>query len=471
MGKMAKRIIAVILTVCSLLTVMIPAAFAVTKEDDGTLKYTFGSAGCSVNGTPITAGTKGYQITSGGTSTTDYAGLTANIKTDFTDWCYLYHSQSTTIQVLSGTTIVTFSKSGAGHFIAMQIMVPKAGGTYELTFGTDNNSSGGLANVYIVDAASFTNVKPDGFAGSGALAKEVIDGLTQNGKVINASNPIVLDSVTSNKRSQNVGAVTFPAVEAEGDYAEYVLLFQGLADLPEGVTGHATRRYMRLQTLTMTPVVATVGDQSYTDADSAVAAIAGAASGTNVTINSDLSLSEDLTTEANITVAPRATLDLAGKDLTAVSVNTAAPGAAVIDSADGVGLLKTDLTADGNNGGYLPLTDSTAGGYRLCKPTLETLGKVPGENGTAAYWFHAHFEKEAAYGYTGVEIGVQMTWDGGSKGAWAGETFMGNWATQVKADKDLDIKLTVTGLDNTVTNFKLTPVIQANGVTISMNTL
>ena len=47
---------------------------------------------------------------------------------------------------------------------------------------------------------------------------------------------------------------------------------------------------------------------------------------------------------------------------------------------------------------------------------------------------------------------------------------MGNWATQVKADKDLDIKLTVTGLDS-VTNFKLTPVIKANGVTISMDTL
>ena len=188
----------------------------------------------------------------------------------------------------------------------------------------------------------------------------------------------------------------------------------------------------------------------------------------SVKTDSDLSLSANLTTAANIIVARGATLDLNGKTLTAGEVNIA--GALVDTVGDGLLVTNTTITCSSDNGGYLPLTDSTAGGYRLCKPTLETLGKVPGNNGTAAYWFHAHFEKEAAYGYTGVEIGVQMTWDGGSKGAWAGETFMGNWATQVKADKDLDIKLTVTGLDS-VTNFKLTPVIKANGVTISMNTL
>ena len=250
---------------------------------------------------------------------------------------------------------------------------------------------------------------------------------------------------------------------ADGD-AEHILVFKATAK-----AANQNAAYMYPTELTLTPVFATVGDQTYNDAASAVTAIAGAEAGTNVTINSDLSLSANLTTAANIIVARGATLDLAGKTLTVGEISIA--GALVDTAGDGLLVTSVAITCDGNNSGYLPLTDSAAGGYRLCKPTIETLGKVPGGNGTAAYWFHAHFEKEAAYGYTGVEIGVQMTWDGGSKGAWANEEFMGNWATQVKADKDLDIKLTVTGLDDTVTNFKLTPVIKANGVTISMDTL
>ena len=351
--------------------------------------------------------------------------------------------------------------SSVDGYIAFTVKTPTTG-VYQvsLTHGTSkygaNNST-----IYILDKDT-TNITD---AISEADANENVGDVVFCGTV-GSADPASKDSSwldgrdTSSKpimRITDVGTWT-----ADGD-TEHILVFKAT----EKAAGQDTA-YLYPTELTLTPVFATVGDQTYNDAASAVTAIAGAEAGTNVTINSDLSLSANLTTAANIIVARGATLDLAGKTLTAGEVNIA--GALVDTVGDGLLVTSAAITCSGDNGGYLPLTDSTAGGYRLCKPTLETLGKVPGNNGTAAYWFHAHFENEAAYGYTGVEIGVQMTWDGGSKGAWAGETFMGNWATQVKADKDLDIKLTVTGLDS-VTNFKLTPVIQANGVTISMNTL
>ena len=332
-----------------------------------------------------------------------------------------------------------------GDWIAFTIDGPGAG-NWKLTIANHACKYGvAKVNVYLLPGDT-TDI------GAALTAENLVGDYTCYDKSVSAHTP--------DEASNNINLITteFSNLWLSGDDETHILVLR-VAEASSSAS------YLYLSQLVLTPVAAEkedeakIGTKSYATLQ---AAIDEAKPEDEIVLQTAVEADE-------VTVPAGVTLNLNGQTLTAGEINIA--GALVDTVGDGLLVTNTTITCSSDNGGYLPLTDSAAGGYRLCKPTLETLGKVPGNNGSAAYWFHAHFEKEAAYGYTGVEIGVQMTWDGGSKGAWANEEFMGNWATQVKADKDLDIKLTVTGLDDTVTNFKLTPVIKANGVTISMDTL
>ena len=441
--KTSKRVSALLIASCLLIGMMVPMVSASGEVATKTVTYDFDYYGiCMDNGLEWNTNSLAENrlltnlgVYYNGSGTTTAGNEVEDVK--YLNWNYKEFVSATTTTACDFMTTGFFrARSVKDDYVVFEIDSPGAG---DWTVSADvfvSNRGAKKIDVYML-SASETDIANNLETSIGYFSCD-------------DSNQTTKDKPTLEVTDREVG--TWKDVKANTKYFLVLKVTEGYSSK----YGH-----IFLSGLTMT--------QTYSDSNKAAAAMGEDGINTQITLKEDLSLQNAVTSVADVVVDAGVELDLAGKDLTAKSVSTA-PGAAVIDSADGVGLLKTALTANGDNGGYLPLTDSTAGGYRLCKPTLETLGKVPGDNGSAAYWFHAHFEKEAAYVYTGVEIGVQMTWDGGSKGAWAGETFMGNWATQVKADKDLDIKLTVTGLDS-VTNFKLTPVIKANGVTISMDTL
>ena len=431
--KTSKRISALLLAICLLAGMAIPMVSA----EATTVTYDFDAKNIADANDVTFTGTDTY-LTNAGTVLAEMkaAGLI--------NWQFKATTITTVNYALFSANGYFYGRAGGYQYVAFEIDNPGKG-TYELSVNhaVSKNGADGIG-VYILPGNTATD--------------QIVSLLTEDTRK-GTYTCYSATETTQDYNTKNIGHNSkLESTWEVKDDNSYVVVFR-LESYPNG------KARIYLSQLVLTPVAAEKEDEAKIGTESYATlqdAIDNAKSGDEIVLQTAVEADK-------VQVPLGVTVNLNGKTLTAGEIEIA--GALVDTDGNGLLVTNTTITCSSDNGGYLPLTDSTAGGYRLCKPTLETLGKVPGDNGSAAYWFHAHFEKEAAYGYTGVEIGVQMTWDGGSKGAWAGETFMDNWATQVKADKDLDIKLTVTGLDDTVTNFKLTPVIKANGVTISMDTL
>lgn len=470
MSNTYKRMSVLILAVCLILSMIVPA---VNADASTTLTYTFGSG----------TSTKYQFYNERGSADSGYTLIHTNTKTSFPigdtnpTWSYLNQSQTgrrVNVENSSYNYInIKFTTGDATNpcFVALQLHDVSAG-TYNVTANLINGDDCGKGYLYLVSLADYnaalqayrdSNAYNANFltakeAAMSSAAHAVIYGELES-KALNdlTNNKNLVDCYTGKGSKPNLGTVT---IEETGDY---VLVIKS-----GGVSDNANRCWVRIRSLTMTPVVATVGSTTYTDAAKAITAIGSAAAGSNVTIHSDLSLSAALTTKANITVAAGAALDLAGNDLTANAV-TVFNGGSVIDSAENAGLLKANLYASGNNGDYLPL--QAAGGYKLYQYDLTSL--TP-ENNT--YWFRLTFTKSAAYeliasGTSGLEIGVDMSW---TVGGVAGGTYAGakandfdysGWANAVKENHKVAISVTVTGIELVdAGSFKLVPTITNSAI-------
>ena len=432
--KTSKRISALLLAICLLAGMAIPMVSA----EATTVTYNFDAKNIADANNVAFSGTTTYLANAG----TVLAEMKA---AGLINWQYKATTITTANYALFSANGYFYGRASGKGYIAFEIDNPGKG-TYELSVNhaVSKNGADGIG-VYILPGNTATD--------------QIVSLLTEDTRK-GTYTCYSASETTQDYNTKNIGHNSkLESTWEVKDDNSYIVVFR-LDSYPNG------KARIYLSQFVLTPVAAEKEDEAKIGTESYATlqdAIEDAKSGDEIVLQTAVEADK-------VQVPLGVTVNLNGNTLTAGEIEIA--GALVDTDGNGLLVTNTTITCSSDNGGYLPLTDSTAGGYRLCKPTLETLGKVfdKEDNTKAAYWFHAHFENEAAYGYTGVEIGVQMTWDGGSKGAWADETFMGNWATQVKADKDLDIKLTVTGLDS-VTNFKLTPVIKANGVTISMNTL
>ena len=467
MSNTYKRMSVLILAVCLILSMIVPA---VNATGSSTLKYSFGSG----------TDTKYQFYNDGGTATSGYTLIHTNTKTSFPigaaepAWTYLNQSQTgRRINVEKDYIYILFSKNDGTNlpFVSIQLDNVLAG-TYDVTANMLPGDQCGYADLYLVSLADY-NAALAAYQASSAYNANALTATAHamsaagHAVIYDALESKALNDLTENKNrvdsyqgaysNPSIGRVT---IEETGSY---VLVIKSA-----GYSQAADKLYVRMKGLTMTPVVATVGSTTYTDAAKAITAIGNAAAGSNVTIHSDLSLSAALTTKANITVAAGAALDLAGNDLTANAV-TVFNGGSVIDSAENAGLLKANLYASGNNGDYLPL--QAAGGYKLYQYDLTSL--TP-ENNT--YWFRLTFTKSAAYeliasGTSGLEIGVDMSW---TVGGVAGGTYAGakandfdysGWANAVKENHKVAISVTVTGIELVVAgSFKLVPTITNSAI-------
>ena len=232
---------------------------------------------------------------------------------------------------------------------------------------------------------------------------------------------------------------------------------------------------INLISLTMTPVFATVDGTDYADAAGAIDAIANADASAEVKITGELQLSDDLDTDAAITVSEGAVLDLNGNALSAEAVTCTGTGV-VKDSQDGLGTMTVD-NKNLNTDGQLALKDG--GAYRFFNVTVEELGitnKVM--NGEALssgkFWFRVSFTNEAAYALANGQmiIGANLTGTGVPEdtNAWATAEFTTAWVKAVSDNTASDICFTAKNLDS-VSDFKLTPVVKANDVTVSGDAL
>ena len=424
--KTSKRISALLLAICLLAGMAIPMVSA----EATTVTYDFDAKNIADANNVTFSGQTTY-LTNAGTVLAEMkaAGLI--------NWQYKATTITTVNYALFSANGYFYGRAGGYQYVAFEIDNPGKG-TYELSVNhaVSANGAGGIG-VYILpgDTADIANaLETDTCVGSYTCYSE-----SEAKKDYNTTN------IGHNSKLESTWEVK--------DDNSYIVVFR-LEDYPSG------RSRIYLSQLVLTPVAAEKEDEAKIGTESYATlqdAIDNAKSGDEIVLQTAVEADK-------VQVPLGVTVNLNGKTLTAGEIEIA--GALVDTDGNGLLVTNTTITCSSDNGGYLPL--STAGGYKLFKVNTQALGIVEVNAATNAYWFHADFEKIAAYDYyADVKIGAQMTWDGGSNPAQADGDFMEKWATEVKADKDLDIKLTVKGLD-TVTNFKLTPVIQANGVTISM---
>ena len=252
----------------------------------------------------------------------------------------------------------------------------------------------------------------------------------------------------------------------EGDQ-EYIIVFK-ITALKSGKDAGVFRLIsmnMELQEAYEAKIVNAEGNTTYYDtAENAFSAAENASSSTPVQLLDDVTVEEALTVPAGVT------LDLNGYTLTAGSVVANFDGTNIVDGSSGdTGVLKvTGNMVLNEANSELPLKDNDKGGYRFFEATVNSLGKTGTEQNK--FWFKVSFTNEDAYalaasqmdigaGLTATEITVITE-------AWAGFTFAEKWSAAIAGSQPSDICFTAKNFSG-LTNFKLTPMVKANGVTVS----
>ncbi len=213
--------------------------------------------------------------------------------------------------------------------------------------------------------------------------------------------------------------------------------------------------------------VAMVGDDSYATLEDAFADQIEAGA-------EYVSLSGDLTVD-DLELPENAVLNLNGYTLTADTFDSIAPGAQVIDTTGGEGVLVVKGECEFNERNtQLPVMDDEAGGYRFFVVTVRSVA-VTGKGGTPKYWFQVKFENfEKVHGLihdgSEVNIKVNVSWDGGEAAAVAQDSFVMKWAEAYDANNGIYITATIADSEN-YANISAIPGIGANGVAIDGQTL
>ena len=446
MNKRVKQLTAVVLVVCALLTMTVPMAFAAEE----TTVYDFNVVDNYSSDIAVSAyqwakkSLKNWAYdTNGNKLDVLYTELTATLYAD--NNCSLNWMYEDGTEAMQGSTFranegIRMSASTVGDWIAFRLAAPDGGaGRYNASVTLANKKE--TVDIYLLNYTDGMNIE-----GSLKDDNKVFSSLntagtytTNNTVPLTAGECVLVLKFTEINDSYNIGLLNFTLTPVAEDY------------------------------------VASVGGTNYADAASAIAAIASAGASDEVKITGNLQLTETLNTAAAITVSEGAVLDLNGNALSAEAVTCTGTGV-VKDSQDGLGTMTVD-NKNLNTDGQLALKDG--GAYRFFNVTVEELGitnKVM--NGEALssgkFWFRVSFTNEAAYALANGQmiIGANLTGTGVPEdtNAWATAEFTTAWVKAVSDNTASDICFTAKNLDS-VSDFKLTPVVKANDVTVSGDAL
>ena len=211
----------------------------------------------------------------------------------------------------------------------------------------------------------------------------------------------------------------------------------------------------------------TVGDREFTSLEAAFAYQAECG-------GEYVSLREDMTVK-DLVLPENAALDLNGHTLTADRFDAIAPGAQIVDTTGGEGLLtvKGECVFEESNP-QLPIKDETAGGFRFFKVNVESVAVTGKTTASPKYWFRVQFENfEKVCGLidagSDFEIKMLISVDGVEAEAVADRDFLLKWAQAYKADNGIYITEKI--LDTEGKTVVAMPAIGANGVRITGDTL
>ena len=200
--------------------------------------------------------------------------------------------------------------------------------------------------------------------------------------------------------------------------------------------------------------VANVGDNTYATLEDAFAAANGAA----VALSGDLKVSD-------LVLPAKAVLNLNGYTLTAESIDATAPGASIIDTTGGEGLLVVNGDCEfAENNAQLPLFDEDAAGYRFFNVTVKSVAVTGGTK----YWFQVKFENfDKVYALlnagSDLDIKVNLTCDGEQAVAVAQDGFVMDWAERYNGNDSIYITAALVDAEG-FESISAIPAIGANGV-------
>ena len=213
--------------------------------------------------------------------------------------------------------------------------------------------------------------------------------------------------------------------------------------------------------------VAVVGDNAYATLEDAFADQIEAGA-------EYVSLSGDLTV-GDLVLPENGVLNLNGFALTADSFDSIAPGAKIIDTTGGEGLLivKGEYEFAENNP-QLPVKDETAGGFRFLAVTVKSVAVSGKKTNSPKYWFQVKFEnfdKVDALIAAGseLELKVLVNQDGVEAVATANRDFLLKWVETYKANNGIYITAQIADTEGKA--ISAIPAIGANGVDITGKTL
>ena len=204
--------------------------------------------------------------------------------------------------------------------------------------------------------------------------------------------------------------------------------------------------------------VANVGDNSYATLEDAFNAANGAA----VALSGDLKVSQ-------LVLPEKAVLDLNGYTLTANSFDSIAPGASVIDTTGGEGLLVVNGDCEfAEDNAQLPLFDEEDAGYRFFNVTVKSVAVTGKKSDAPKYWFQVKFENfDKVYALlnagSDLDIKVNLNCDGEQAVAVAQEGFVMDWAEAYNGNDGIYITAALVDAEN-FDSISAIPAIGANGV-------
>ena len=478
MKNARKRISTLALALCMVLSMAVPMVWAAEE-----VVYNFDYIGLSgdENNTVSLIQTQGTVIN-------DAVSAIENAELN---WKYYSHNQSlaSAANKVGGAMLVkngyTFNASknystkmgyirmvtaAEGDYIALTIDNPGAG-TKHITVDLAAHKFGvEVCNVYLLPADKVTDVKSE------------IKTATPVGAISFWNTG---DSSSSDYSKAPVSTVDVGNWTPEEGYAgQYILVFEAAKLSRTAVENNNTSK-MFISKLTMSNDAAAIAEaenaeavlyHSETEGNSTqkginhttYCTVANALSNAAAT---DRIVLVNVANADTVTVPADVLLDLNGYTLTAGSVAANFADTNIVDGSSGdTGVLKVTTgnmaLAEANK--ELPLYDSEAGGYRFFETTVTALGKTGTEQNK--FWFKVSFTNADAYALAAsqMDIGAGLTAAEitAITEAWAGTAFTASWSAAVASSQPSDICFTAKNFSS-LTDFKLTPMVKANGVTVS----
>lgn len=459
--KQTKKLFALLLIICMVLA-MVPAVSAETAED-GTVTYNLSYQSAiddyKEQGYDVDLGSNGFLVDAFIQNINKYHSE------GYFNWNYAGHSDGVTA---TGGTNAGFhpngwfrNRGGVGTWVAVYIDNPGEG-MWKLSANIPQTKYGSPEiNMYILPTSavkSESTVTADIETAIAATDPTTVFNCYKNRGAADA----VADHITQGVILTDPKDTTKQATWIAGDADQYILVLKTMA-----IQSGRSAAYMYISQLMMTPVLATVEDgetaTDYTDADALATAIENAKSGTEITLLSDITVS-DFTLNSGVK------LNLNGKTLNA-TVNDAA--GEIIDSSLGAGRVKGatlgNIAADQmvltDKDGYRHICD-----YTLSLPTAFDAVEAAEDGDSVRFWFNVRFENAAAYdviaaGNSGFSVGANFQWnDNTPVGAKFGtDLSVEDWASKMKSNPNYSFYVDVTGLKNAAANGTLTVLPTVSG--------